>query len=117
MSAAAACWAVLSTAMIFALAVDYTVFLLASVKEHHEREGYPQRAQHVRVEIGDRGGMIESEIADDGRGFDLEHVLARPGAALHAGLGTLTERVRAAGERSISSRNPGTAPDCGSRSP
>jgi len=34
--------------MIFALAVDYTVFLLASVKEHYEREGDPQRAQHVR---------------------------------------------------------------------
>jgi signal transduction histidine kinase len=63
---------------------------LANVRKHSQ-------AQHVRVEIGDRGGVIECEIADDGRGFDLENVLARPGAALHAGLGTLTERVRAAG--------------------
>jgi signal transduction histidine kinase len=49
--------------------------------------------------------MLESEVTDDGRGFDLEHVLTRPGAALHAGLGTLTEGVRVAGgEIDIDSR-------------
>jgi signal transduction histidine kinase len=71
---------------------------LANVRKH-------AHAQHVRVEIDDRGGVLESEVVDDGRGFDLEHVLTRPGAALHAGLGTLTERVRAAGgEIDIDSR-------------
>ncbi|WP_329500010.1 MMPL family transporter [Kitasatospora herbaricolor] len=31
-------------AMIFAIAMDYTVFLLSSAKEHHERTGDPRRA-------------------------------------------------------------------------
>ncbi|SDE85425.1 putative drug exporter of the RND superfamily [Blastococcus fimeti] len=31
-------------AMIFAIAMDYTVFLLASAKEHHERSGDPREA-------------------------------------------------------------------------
>ena len=37
------------------------------------------------------------EVADDGRGFDLEDVRSRPGAALHMGLDSMVERVRAAG--------------------
>ena len=32
-------------AMIFAIAMDYTVFLLATAKEHYERTGDPDRAQ------------------------------------------------------------------------
>ncbi|MFC9980337.1 MMPL family transporter [Gordonia sp. NPDC127522] len=32
-------------AMIFAIAMDYTVFLLATAKEHHERSGDPSTAQ------------------------------------------------------------------------
>ena len=31
-------------AMIFAIAMDYTVFLLASAKEHHDRSGDPRDA-------------------------------------------------------------------------
>jgi RND superfamily putative drug exporter len=31
-------------AMIFAIAMDYTVFLLASAKEHHDRSGDPREA-------------------------------------------------------------------------
>ncbi|MBJ7451243.1 MAG: MMPL family transporter, partial [Blastococcus sp.] len=31
-------------AMIFAIAMDYTVFLLASAKEHYERSGDPREA-------------------------------------------------------------------------
>jgi putative drug exporter of the RND superfamily len=31
-------------AMVFAIAMDYTVFLLASAKEHYERSGDPQEA-------------------------------------------------------------------------
>ena len=41
--------------------------------------------------------MLAVEITDDGRGFDIARTRSRPGAALHLGLDTLVERVRAAG--------------------
>jgi signal transduction histidine kinase len=41
--------------------------------------------------------MLSVGIHDDGRGFDLAGVRSRPAAALHFGLETLIERVRAAG--------------------
>jgi signal transduction histidine kinase len=41
--------------------------------------------------------MLESEIRDDGCGFDVVDVRSRPTAALHLGLDTMIERVRAAG--------------------
>ena len=41
--------------------------------------------------------MLASEVADDGCGFDLDEVRTRPGAALHIGLNSVVERVRAAG--------------------
>jgi len=45
-------------AMIFALAMDYTVFLLATVKEHLERDGNPRTAL-IRG-LGDSGRVINA---------------------------------------------------------
>jgi signal transduction histidine kinase len=63
---------------------------LTNVRKH-------ARAGNVSIDLSIRNGMIESEICDDGRGFDVAAARARPGAALHAGLDSLHERVRAAG--------------------
>ena len=63
---------------------------LANVRKHAE-------PRTIRVTIAERDGMIESEIRDDGCGFDVGDVRSRPSAALHLGLDTMIERVRAAG--------------------
>jgi signal transduction histidine kinase len=51
--------------------------------------------------------MIESEIRDDGCGFDVGDVRSRPSAALHLGLDTMIERVRAAGGEIAIDSTPG----------
>jgi signal transduction histidine kinase len=63
---------------------------LANVRKH-------ARATTITVRIAEHDGMLESEVADDGCGFDLDDVRSRPGAALHMGLDSMVERVRAAG--------------------
>jgi len=77
------------------LAVEELVYrsaqeALANVRKH-------ARASAIRVQIVERDGVLESEVADDGCGFDLDEVRSRPGAALHLGLDSMVERVRAAG--------------------
>ena len=77
------------------LAVEELVYrsaqeALANVRKHAE-------PRTISVTIGERAGMIESEIRDDGCGFDVADVRSRPSAALHLGLDTMIERVRAAG--------------------
>src|SRR5690349_18820862 len=73
---------------------------LANVRKH-------ARATAITVRMVERDGMLESEVADDGRGFDLETVRARPGAALHMGLDSMVERVRAAGGEVTIDSEPG----------
>ncbi len=63
---------------------------LANVRKHAQ-------ARHVTVTVCERSGGIEGRIDDDGRGFDTLGVRTRPRAALHLGLDSLAERVRAAG--------------------
>jgi PAS domain S-box-containing protein len=63
---------------------------LANVRKH-------AGATMVEVTLRDDGPALLCEIVDDGRGFDPDAVRDRPGAALHAGLDTMTERIRAAG--------------------
>ena len=46
-------------------------------------------------------------MADDGRGFDPATVRARPDAALHAGIDSMVERVRAAGGETAIDSSPG----------
>jgi signal transduction histidine kinase len=77
------------------LAVEELVYrsaqeALANVRKH-------ARAAAISVHIVERDGVLESEVADDGCGFDVDEVRARPGAALHLGLDSMVERVRAAG--------------------
>ena len=54
-------------------------------------------ATEVVITLEDEGAALLCEVADDGRGFDPDAVRDRPGAALHAGLDTMVERIRAAG--------------------
>ena len=77
------------------LAVEELVYrsaqeALANVRKH-------ARPGTITVRIAERAGMLESEVADDGCGFDPEDVVSRPDAALHLGLDSMVERVRAAG--------------------
>lgn len=64
-------------------------------------------ATEVEIHLSDDGEALHCEIADDGRGFDTEAVRDRPGAALHAGLDTMTERVRAVGGETTVDAVPG----------
>ena len=64
-------------------------------------------ATEVEIHLLDDGEALHCEITDDGRGFDTEAVRDRPGAALHAGLDTMTERVRAAGGETTVDTAPG----------
>lgn len=63
---------------------------LANVRKH-------ARPRTITVTLGDASDVLTCEVADDGRGFDVEHVNSRPESAFHLGLDSLTERVRAAG--------------------
>lgn len=51
----------------------------------------------ITVTIREDGGALSGAIQDDGHGFDIVEVKSRPQAALHLGLDSLVERVRAAG--------------------
>jgi PAS domain S-box-containing protein len=64
-------------------------------------------ATEVEIHLLDDGETLHCEIADDGRGFDTKTVRDRPGAAVHAGLDTMTERVRAAGGETTVDTAPG----------
>ena len=73
---------------------------LANVRKH-------AGATRVEVTLREEGEALLCEIADDGRGFDPDAVRERPGAALHAGLDTMTERIRAAGGETVVETAPG----------
>jgi PAS domain S-box-containing protein len=64
--------------------------VLANVRKH-------AHARTIDVRIAEDAGMLLVDVADDGCGFDLDAVRARPDAALHFGLDTMIERLRAAG--------------------
>jgi PAS domain S-box-containing protein len=71
---------------------------LANVRKH-------AGATEVAITLEDDGTALVCEVADNGRGFDPETIRDRPGAALHAGLDTVVERIRAAGgETTVDSR-------------
>ncbi len=63
---------------------------LANVRKH-------ARARTIDVRIAEDDGMLVVEVTDDGCGFELDDVRARADAALHFGLDTMIERLRAAG--------------------
>jgi signal transduction histidine kinase len=52
----------------------------------------------ITVRLGENGGTgLVGEVADDGRGFDPVLIQRRSDAALHLGLESMMERIRAAG--------------------
>jgi signal transduction histidine kinase len=63
---------------------------LANVRKH-------AGATEVVIALSAEGAALLCEVSDDGRGFDPGTIRDRPGAALHAGLDTMVERIRAAG--------------------
>ncbi|HYX86718.1 MAG TPA: PAS domain S-box protein [Gaiellales bacterium] len=63
---------------------------LANVRKH-------AAPRTITVTLEDRAGLLVGEIRDDGCGFDVKDARSRPSAALHLGIDSLTERVRAAG--------------------
>jgi PAS domain S-box-containing protein len=63
---------------------------LANVRKHADPET-------ITVTVREEAGILTGEIRDDGQGFDMTGVKLRPQAALHLGLDSLAERVRAAG--------------------
>jgi PAS domain S-box-containing protein len=73
---------------------------LANVRRHAQ----PRR---ITLTLDDDYDMLSVGIHDDGRGFDPAGVRSRPAAALHFGLETLIERVRAAGGHAEIASTPG----------
>lgn len=57
------------------------------------------RASHALVKVGARDGAIHLLIADDGRGFDQESVLAADPSESGSGLSSMRERVSLFGGR------------------
>jgi PAS domain S-box-containing protein len=75
--------------------------VLANVRKH-------ARPATITITLREDERQLVSEIADDGCGFDVDDVRARPRAALHLGLDSLGERVRAAGGDLDIASTPGT---------
>jgi PAS domain S-box-containing protein len=73
---------------------------LVNVRKHSE-------ANEVAITLEDEGSALLCEVADDGRGFDPVAIRDRPGAALHAGIDSMVERVRAAGGETAVESAPG----------
>ena len=67
-----------------------TAEALANVRKHANPDT-------ITVTIREDEGALSGAIQDDGRGFDVVEVKSRPQAALHLGLDSLVERIRAAG--------------------
>jgi PAS domain S-box-containing protein len=87
------------------LAVEELVYraaqeALANVRKH-------ARPRTIIVSLTDDGETLQSEVRDDGCGFDADSVRSRPDAALHFGLDTMIERIRAAGGDATVESSPG----------
>ncbi len=87
------------------LAVEELVYraaqeALANVRKH-------ARPRTIIVSLTDDGETLQSEVRDDGCGFDADSVRSRPDAALHFGLDTKIERIRAAGGDATVESSPG----------
>ncbi|HEY3766134.1 MAG TPA: PAS domain-containing protein [Gaiellales bacterium] len=86
---------VVGTAARYDLTVEELVYrtaqeALANVRKHAS-------PSVISVAIAERGGRIVADIEDDGCGFDVADARSRPSAALHLGLDSMVERIRAAG--------------------
>jgi signal transduction histidine kinase len=57
------------------------------------------RGTRLDIRLSTAGGQLHAEVADDGRGFDLDQALARARVTNHLGLEAVIERIDAAGGR------------------
>jgi PAS domain S-box-containing protein len=64
-------------------------------------------ASVVRIAVEQDAGRLAASVADDGCGFDPAAVSQAPGASRHAGLASVTDRVRSAGGRVWVDSSPG----------
>jgi signal transduction histidine kinase len=64
--------------------------VLANVRKHADPDT-------ISFLVEERDGEVVCEVRDDGHGFDPTEARSRPGAFLHLGLDSLSERVQAAG--------------------
>ena len=81
------------------LAVEELVYrcaqeALANVRKH-------ARPRTIVVNVADDDAVLRIDVRDDGCGFEVESVRSRPDAALHFGLDTMIERIRAAGGEAV----------------
>jgi two-component system NarL family sensor kinase len=65
---------------------------LANARKHAR-----PKAITVRLEEQDGAAGLVGEVSDDGRGFDPVTIQRRSDAALHLGIESMVERIRAAG--------------------
>jgi len=64
-------------------------------------------ARHVRVALRRREDMLEGEVEDDGRGFDVGRALDRRTMRLHMGLDSMRERLHLTGGELVIESTPG----------
>ena len=81
------------------LAVEELVYrcaqeALANVRKH-------ARPRTIVVNVADDDALLRIDVRDDGCGFEVDSVRSRPDAALHFGLDTMIERIRAAGGEAV----------------
>jgi PAS domain S-box-containing protein len=73
---------------------------LSNVRKH-------ARAESISVAVVERRGTIRAEVCDDGLGFDVVDARSRPQAALHIGLDSMSDRIRAVGGTVTIESSPG----------
>ena len=78
------------------------------VQEALANVGRHAQAASVTLRLGERGGMAEVEVADDGRGFDTHISDVAHVRGDHFGLAGLRERADALGGRAEVTSTPGT---------
>ena len=79
------------------LSDDVAIALYRVVQESLNNTLRHARAKRVEIDVSSRGNVIDLNIRDDGRGFDLEEVWNRHVAERSLGLAALDERSRMLG--------------------
>ena len=73
------------------------ILLFQSVRELLHNAAKHSKARHVDVAMESRNGRIDIEVADDGRGFDVELVSGHAHTGRNFGLFSIRERMRQIG--------------------
>jgi signal transduction histidine kinase len=83
------------------------ITLLALIREALSNVREHSGAKHVTISIKSRRGGVETQIVDDGQGFDPETTLVRAARDGHLGLVGMHERVRMLGGNTNIESRPG----------